>query len=141
MVKGDLKDFKAFIDRDIRQVRSGALSAVRTATRNIRDEARATVPKDTKTLQKSIKSTAKEGKGSVHTDVEYAGLVEYGTFKKMAHPYLRPAADKFTYPFIAEMRDVVERGSVPNMAKLAALKRKSAMAKKAARQKANKAVK
>lgn len=73
-------------------------ASVQAACDLIEISAKNYVPVDTGRLQESITSEVREtGKtvvGSVAPHTEYAGFVEYGTYKMPAQPYMRPALDE-----------------------------------------------
>jgi HK97 gp10 family phage protein len=89
-----------------------ASAAVRAASRPVVNAARAAVPRDTGQLRKSIGVKVKRYKGAVWAGIgprsgfkitasdgrprnptQYAHLIERGTRKQRARPFLRPAID------------------------------------------------
>lgn len=60
-------------------------------TRIVQSEARAECPVDTGELRRSIHGQVDGLTGEVGTNKEYAGYVEFGTYKMAAQPYLIPA--------------------------------------------------
>jgi len=85
----------------------------------IRDEARILCPVETGSLQRSIQTFQREGSGTLCTvgvsagnagvfnpktgrEVDYARFVEYGTSRRAAKPFLRPALAAVR-PLIVEM--------------------------------------
>lgn len=62
---------------------------------NVQNEARKLCPVDTGRLRSSIQAVpGEDAKGpyvDVGTNVEYAAMVEYGTARSAAQPYMRPA--------------------------------------------------
>lgn len=96
-----LKKLKALPERVQKNVVTGA---IRAATKPIIREARALVPKDSGTLKKSIgaKKRRSKDKNIIHFTVAplvkkggfYAHMVEFGTVKMKAHPFMRPAVEK-----------------------------------------------
>ena len=83
----------------------GLVSAVVKKTAfDILDDAQGIyVPIDTGYLAGSITATIEEFYAEVSPAAEYAGYVEFGTYKMAAQPYMRPAADKNAPKFEAAM--------------------------------------
>lgn len=65
---------------------------VKKTAYDILDDAQNVVPVDTGYLGGSITVTTEEFYAEVEAAAEYAGYVEFGTWKMGAHPYMRPAA-------------------------------------------------
>ena len=96
-----LKKMKMLPDRVQKNVMVGA---IRASAKPIIKEARALVPKDIGTLKKSIVATRRKSKDKniIHFSVAptkkkggwYAHLIEFGTVKSEAHPFMRPALEK-----------------------------------------------
>lgn len=70
-------------------------------TRIVQNEARAECPVDTGTLRRSIHGQVDGTDGVVGTNTEYAGYVEFGTYKMAAKPYLAPALKSHQSDIIA----------------------------------------
>jgi HK97 gp10 family phage protein len=73
-----------------------ARTALKAGGLVIQNDAKRRAPYLTGTLRRSI--AMEDGPGAteitIGTDVEYAGFVEFGTYKMAARPYLRPAFDE-----------------------------------------------
>ncbi len=95
-----LKEFPINIQNNVME------GAVRAAAKPIVEEARRLVPKDSRNLEKSIGTTKRKGtkgtevvfavsarRGNPH-DGFYAHMVEFGTSKMSAKPFMRPALEK-----------------------------------------------
>jgi HK97 gp10 family phage protein len=82
-----------------RKLQTGALrSGLRAGAKIVRDEARTLVAVKTGGLKRSIRIIARRMKKgtitvSVGSSLKYAHLLEYGTVRTRANPYLRPALD------------------------------------------------
>ncbi|MEL7626983.1 MAG: HK97-gp10 family putative phage morphogenesis protein [Anaerolineaceae bacterium] len=61
------------------------------------------VPVDTGKLMNSITVTSEGTTGIVTASADYAGYVEFGTYKMGAQPYMYPAAKDIEPQFIAAM--------------------------------------
>lgn len=96
-----LKTLEQFPIRIQKNVMTGA---TRAAANVVRDEARRLVPKDTKNLQKSIRTVKRKSrKGEIRFSVVpvkgrkykydgwYAHFIEFGTSKQTPQPFMRPA--------------------------------------------------
>ena len=82
----------------------GLVSAVVKKTAfDIEEDARNFCPVDTGALQGSIEANVEEFYATIAPATEYAGYVEFGTWKMAAQPYMRPAADKNAPKFEAAM--------------------------------------
>ena len=87
-----------------------ATDAVVKAAYDIEGHAKAAVPVDTGNLKSSIQTT-QEGPVSASVgprSVDYAGYVEYGTYKMGAQPYMRPAAERVAPAFISAMEQIAK---------------------------------
>lgn len=101
---GDLlKKMKALPERVQKNI---VVGAVRASAKPIIKEAKQLVPKDTRTLEKSIGISKRKTKNKniVHFSISpkrggkydgwYAHFDEFGTAKMVAHPFMRPAFEK-----------------------------------------------
>lgn len=91
-VEGALKGY-------LRKSQSGVLEAIRIAQTVTADSARQTVPVRTGALQRSIQEGPIKLSGSRFTAwvfalQNYASLVEFGTGRMKARPYMEPAMEK-----------------------------------------------
>ena len=57
----------------------------------VESDAKLRAPVDTGNLRSSITHTVEGDRATVHTNVEYAPYMEYGTSRTAAQPYLEPA--------------------------------------------------
>lgn len=69
----------------------------------VADRARSLCPVDSGRLRNSIVAVRSIDGVTIGSDLAYAGIVEYGSSRRYAHPYLRPALDslKVTPPSLA----------------------------------------
>ena len=67
----------------------------------VEGDAKLRAPVDTGNLRSSITHTASGDRATVHTNVEYAPYMEYGTSRTAAQPYLTPA--------LLENRDQIQK--------------------------------
>jgi len=103
-----LKEFKKMADKIApRRARALARSAVHAVAGEVRNEMRRRAPKDEGTLRKAIHSKRRRGspveavsdvrishgRGAKH-DAWYWHMIEFGTTKAPAQPFIRPAVDK-----------------------------------------------
>ena len=78
-----------------RKLARKAETIVPCITKTIAKKARQLVPVKTGALRKSIKAT--ENSVTAGSDkVDYAGIVELGTARRAAQPFLRPAIEQFS---------------------------------------------
>lgn len=96
-----LPEFMARIPKEIGDV-------VAKAGFDCQAEAKAIVPVDTGNLKGSI-TTEKEGDFTaiVSANTDYAGYVEYGTYKMAAQPYMMPAAEIVGPQFVQAIETLV----------------------------------
>lgn len=80
---------------------------IRKATFDIEREAKGICPVDTGTLRNSINSEVQDYTGVVSTNVDYAGYVEFGTYKMAAQPYMMPAAEIVGPQFVQAIETLV----------------------------------
>ncbi len=66
-------------------------AAVAKAGKIVEGDAKAACPVDTGRLRQSITSEAAGMSANIGANTEYAGYVEFGTYKMKAQPYLIPA--------------------------------------------------
>ena len=87
-------------------IRSAVAAEVQKAAFRIEADAKARVPVKTATLQRSIHTVMSNGglTGTVGPSVFYGLYVEMGTRRMGARPFMRPAAEKNTAPFVAAVR-------------------------------------
>ena len=85
-------------------------AAVDTLGHDVETAAKRMVPVDTGDLKDSITYEPNGPNGRVYTDLEYAGLVEYGGPHNVPpEPYMRPAADTVDdAPAIAAAKAVID---------------------------------
>lgn len=81
---------------------------IRKATFDIEREAKGICPVDTGTLRNSINSEVQDYTGVVSTNLDYAGYVEFGTYKKEARPYMMVAA-QLVEPFFVRALEAMHR--------------------------------
>ena len=76
-------------------IQEAAAGVVAAACGEVRDRARSLCPVESGTLKESITAEAGQDDGGawgrVYTSVDYGALVELGTCKQSAKPFLRPA--------------------------------------------------
>lgn len=88
------------IEKDLRRaITRGCLAIERDAKIN--------APVDTGNLRASITTKVKNLEGEVGTNVNYAGYVEFGTYKQAAQPYLYPAYAQNKNKILNEIKNVV----------------------------------
>ena len=92
----------------LRELSSGA---VRETVHRISDRMRRTAPHQSGTLLTSIESdvaarTGVTGKVIIKSDAFYWRFLEYGTIHMAARPFVRPAAESESAPFINRFREV-----------------------------------
>lgn len=83
---------------------------VRKAAFDVEANAKAVVPVDTGTLKNSITTEFPTKTSAIiapHT--EYAVFVEYGTRRRTAKPYMRPAAEKVAPAFLEACKRLEEK--------------------------------
>ena len=82
----------------------GAVRAVVAKTAlDVEADAKALCPVDTGALRGSIKAEIEGTRATIEPHMEYAGYVEFGTYKMAPQAYMRPAADINEPKFIAAM--------------------------------------
>ena len=82
----------------------GAVRAVvAKAALDIEADAKALCPVDTGALRGSIKAEIDGTRATIEPHKDYAGYVEFGTYKMAPRAYMRPAADINEPKFIAAM--------------------------------------
>ena len=74
------------------------MKAARNAARNARQQAQAAVPVHTGALRASITVKPLPNGAAVQAGKPYAALVELGSLRTPARPYLLPAAQSVQYP-------------------------------------------
>ena len=84
-------------------------AAVAKAAYDIEADAKALCPVDTGALRGSIKTQVEGMSAKVTASMEYAGYVEFGTYKMAPRAYMRPAADINEPKFIAAMEALAAR--------------------------------
>lgn len=84
-------------------------AAVSKAALDIEADAKALCPVDTGALRGSIKAEIEGTRATIEPHMEYAGYVEFGTYKMAPQAYMRPAADINEPKFIAAMEALVGR--------------------------------
>jgi HK97 gp10 family phage protein len=82
--------------------------AVSKTAKDIEATAKSICPYDTGALQESILSESEGLKATISPSMDYAGYVEFGTYKMSAQPYMRPAADMHEAAFVAFCGKVVD---------------------------------
>jgi len=82
-------------------------AAVKKTAFDIETDAKQFSPVDTGTLQGSISAEVEEFSAAIAPHTEYAGYVEFGTWKMGAQPYMRPAADKNAPKFEAAITEIL----------------------------------
>lgn len=105
--------------------------ALRAGGRVIAKDAKQRVPVNTGTLKKSIKVVAGKSKqngalvfvttskgGGAKYDAFYSHMIEFGTSKMPARPFLRPAFDTTQQETIKAIGDALEKGILKEAAKL-----------------------
>lgn len=103
-------DINDFIDSLINYDKLGIAAmnkAVAECAKSIERDAKTATPVDTGRLRNSIISNVGNLEATVSTNVEYAQHVEYGTHKKGARPYLRPAYEKNITTFEKKISDIL----------------------------------
>jgi len=120
-----LKKLKKLPERVQKNVLTGAM---RAATKPIIKEARNLVPKSSGVLKKSIgaKKRQSKNKNIIHFSVAplvkkggfYAHMIEFGTVKMSAKPFMRPAVDKTADETIKVAKDYMIKRLDKEMAKL-----------------------
>jgi len=78
-------------------------AAVAKAAYDTEADAKTLCPVDTGALRGSIKTQVEGMSAKVTASMEYAGYVEFGTYKMAPRAYMRPAADINEPKFIAAM--------------------------------------
>lgn len=88
-------------------VRDELNKAVSDTTKAIRDAARSRAPVRTGALKKSITSRVdkRRAKGTVQAKARHAHLIEFGTSKMDARPFMLPAAEAERSRFIERAKD------------------------------------
>lgn len=89
------------------EIHTAVVAEVSKATFSIEAKAKTLVPVRTGTLRRSIHSIFEAGglRGIVGPSVEYGKYVEFGTRRRAAKPYMRPAAEAVLPGFV----DAVKR--------------------------------
>ena len=88
----------------------GAVRAVVAKTAlDVEADAKALCPVDTGALRASIKAEIDGTRATIEPHQEYAGYVEFGTYKMAPRAYMRPAADINEPKFIAAMEAMAAR--------------------------------
>lgn len=78
-------------------------AAVAKAAYDTEADAKTLCPVDTGALRGSIKTQVEGASARVTASMEYAGYVEFGTYKMAPRAFMRPAADINEPKFIAAM--------------------------------------
>lgn len=76
---------------------------------DVQDTAQNLCPIDTGYLAGSITVTRNGLRAEVEPAAEYAGYVEFGTYKMAAQPYMRPAADMHEPEFVNAVDMIVRQ--------------------------------
>ena len=99
----------AVLDRITAQIRPKASKIVTTYGWKIASEASVMTPKDTTALEQSILTYSHPQSDMtfvVQDGVEYGVYQEFGTSKMGAHPFLRPAIEKWAAKFQAAFSEL-----------------------------------
>lgn len=104
-----LRNFNLFSQK----ARVGLRKVVKTTTLKISKSARGRVPTRSGDLRKSIK--AKYTKDGFSSDITaggtkafYAHMVEFGTVKMPAHPFLFPSAEEQKQPYLNDLKGALK---------------------------------
>jgi len=109
-IKG-LEEFIKWADSIADEVEQEAIALVKKTAFQTEADAKKLTPVDTGTLRRSI-NTKIEPDGlsaEVGTNVEYNFIVEYGTSKQTAQPYMNPAFVKNKEKFIQGMEKIMKK--------------------------------
>jgi HK97 gp10 family phage protein len=101
-LKDLLAQFESIKNLDMSQaLLAGAITLQRYSMEN--------APVDTGYLRASHTSTTNENGAQMEVNTEYAYYVEYGTKKRQAHPFVRPAIDEHSNEILAAIKADLEK--------------------------------
>lgn len=85
-------------------------AVVRKASFDVEGQAKNRAPVDTGALKNSISTEFEDNglTGIIAPHVEYATLVEFGTRRMSAQPYMTPAAEAVKPAFVAAMKQMLQ---------------------------------
>lgn len=89
-------------------INEGITRGVSEAGEIVVTEAKANCPVDTGNLRSSINKQASGNTCTVGTNCEYAGYVEFGTYKMAAQPYLVPALLNNVDAIVSAVTDAIK---------------------------------
>lgn len=89
-------------------INEGITRGVSEAGEIVVTEAKANCPVDTGNLRASINKQASGNTCTVGTNCEYAGYVEFGTYKMAAQPYLVPALLNNVDAIVSAVTDAIK---------------------------------
>lgn len=106
----DLARYAADLERAADTLRERASIAVRKATLDTMADAKLVAPVDTGNLRNSITTDARQGDlvAVVEATADYAAHVEFGTSRMRPQPFMRPAQDRNTEPFMQALGQLIE---------------------------------
>ena len=92
------------------QLRSRASQVVRKAALDTMADAKTLAPVDTGNLKGSITTDTRTGdlRAVVEATADYAAHQEFGTRFQRPQPYMRPAQDRNTEPFMQALAQLIE---------------------------------
>jgi HK97 gp10 family phage protein len=99
----ELQDLEGDLEKGAARVEALAPKVVAKSAHDIERDAKIIAPVDTGTLESSISSTIDGLSAEIGPHTDYEAYVEYGTSKMHAQPYMGPAAEKNTPPFVEAM--------------------------------------
>ena len=104
-----LVEFQGTLDQAASRVEGLAGQVVRKTAHDVQADAQSRAPVDTGALRSSIGVTSRGAlSATVSPSVNYSHYVEFGTSRMAPQPYLLPALDAKTGPFVTAMERVAE---------------------------------
>ena len=104
-----LAEFQGTLDQAASRVEGLAGQVVRKTAHDVQADAQSRAPVDTGALRSSIRAAPRGPlEAEVSPSVNYGIYVEMGTSRMAPQPYLLPALDAKTGPFITAMERVAE---------------------------------
>ena len=100
----------ADLDRHAEALRDRASAVVRKTVFDTMADAQTLAPVDTGNLKGSITTEVRPGDlvGVVEATADYAAFVEFGTSRMRPQPFMRPAQDRNTEPFMQALAQLIE---------------------------------
>lgn len=99
----ELRALAGDLEKGAASVEAKAPLVVKKTAFDIERDGKIFAPVDTGTLESSISTEVDGLTAEIGPHTDYEGYVEYGTSKMNAQPYMGPAAEKNTPPFVEAM--------------------------------------